>query len=164
MPALRAAGVASAFFVKSGDVAGRTSRMHCGRDSVGDVMRRIMYVENKAGGLDGEARIGWVELSRSGRTFLYRGRRLAKTKSGYKYNCFDEETGDNYWVSGPHKNGADKLYGGVVAIDEDARVEYWLRIRQRPSLVHLRHYRAGASTRTGGTTRQNDPRARAGRV
>jgi hypothetical protein len=84
----------------------------------------------------------------------------ASTKSGYKYNCVDEETGDNYWVSGPHKDGADKLYGGVVEIDEDARVEYWLRIRERPSLVHLRQYRAGVSTRTGGTTRQNDPRAR----
>jgi hypothetical protein len=27
-----------------------------------------MYVENKSAGLDGEGRIGWVELSRTGRT------------------------------------------------------------------------------------------------
>jgi hypothetical protein len=26
-------------------------------------MRRIMYVENKSEGLDGDGRIGWVELS-----------------------------------------------------------------------------------------------------
>ena len=123
-------------------------------------MRRIMYIENKSGGLDGEGRIGWVEVSRSGRSFVYRGRRLAKTKSGYKYNCIDEDNGDEYWVSGPHKDGADKLYGGVVQIDEDARVEYWTNLRKLPSLVHLTEYRAGASTRTAGTTRRNDLRRR----
>jgi hypothetical protein len=124
-------------------------------------MRRIMYVENKGGGLDGEGRIGWVELSRSGRSFLYRGRRLGKTKSGYKYNCIDEENGDRYWVSGPHKDGADKLYGGLVQIDEDARVEYWTKIRRRPSLVHLTEYRAGVSTRTQGRSRGDDLSLRA---
>ncbi|HYQ03891.1 MAG TPA: hypothetical protein VER96_34700 [Polyangiaceae bacterium] len=118
-------------------------------------MRRVMYVENKGGGLDGRGRIGWVELSRSGRSYQYRGRQLAKTKSGYKYNCIDEETGEAYWVSGPHRDGADKLYGGIVQIDEDARVEYWTEIRQLPSLVALTEYRAGASTRTSGTTRRN---------
>lgn len=119
-------------------------------------MRRIMYIENKTGGLDGDGRIGWAELSKSGRTYHYRGRHLAKTKSGYKYNCVDEETGDHYWVSGPHKDGADKLYGGIVQIDEDARVEYWTEIRQLPSQVALTEYRAGASTRTSGTTRRNE--------
>jgi hypothetical protein len=109
-----------------------------------------MYVENKSGGLDGEGRIGWVELSRTGRTYSYHGRQLLKTKSGYKYNCIDDETGEHYWVSGPHKDGADKLYGGLVQIDEDARVEYWMKIRQRPSVVALTEYRAEASTRTSG--------------
>lgn len=129
-------------------------------------MRRIMYIENKSGGrdLDGDrraaARIGWVELSRSRRTYHYRGRHLAKTKSGYKYNCIDEETGERYWVSGPHKDGADKLYGGIVQIDDDARVEYWTLIRQLPSRVAQTEYRAGASTRTSGTTRRNERRAR----
>ncbi|WP_437791567.1 1-deoxy-D-xylulose-5-phosphate synthase [Sorangium sp. So ce693] len=123
-------------------------------------MRRIMYVENKRGGLDGDGRIGWVELSRSRRTYHYRGRHLAKTGSGYKYNCIDEETREAYWVSGPRRDGADKLYGGVVHIDEDARVEYWTRIRERPDLVELTEYRAGASTRTAGTTRRNDERVR----
>jgi hypothetical protein len=102
-------------------------------------MRRIMYVENKRGGLDGDGRIGWVELSRSGRTYHYRGRHLAKTGS---------------------KDGADKLYGGIVQIDEDARVEYWTLIRAQPELVELTEYRAGASTRTAGTTRRNDERVR----
>jgi hypothetical protein len=123
-------------------------------------MRRIMYVEYKGRGLDGDGRIGWVELSRTGRTYHYQGRHLLKTKSGYKYNCIDEETGAAYWVSGPHKDGADKLYGGLVQIDEDARVEYWTKVRQRPSFVALTEYRAGASTRTSGTTRRNERRAR----
>src|SRR5260221_7503210 len=123
-------------------------------------MRRIMYVENKSGGVDGDGRIGWVDLSKSGRTFHYAGRRLAKTKSGYKYNCVDEENGDRYWVSGPRKDGADKLYGGLVQIDEDARVEYWTKIRAQPSLAERTEYRAGAATRTSQTTRRNERRGR----
>lgn len=125
-------------------------------------MRRIMYVENKCGGLDGDGRIGWVELSRSGRTFHYAGRRLGKTKSGYKYNCIDEESGDEYWVSGPRKDGADKLYGGLVRIDEDARAEYWTKIRNQPCRVELTEYRAGVSTRTSPSTRRNERRVRGG--
>ncbi len=126
-------------------------------------VRRIMYVESKGDGLDGEGRIGWVELSRSRRSFHYAGRELRKIKSGYKYNCVDAETGERFWVSGPRKDGADKLYGGVVHIDEDARVEYWRQIRACPDLVDQREYRAGASTRTGGSTRRNERRARASR-
>lgn len=120
------------------------------------LMRRIMYIENKSGGLDGDGRIGWVLLARSRRSYHYGDRHLAKTKSGYKYNCIDEATGERYWVSGPHKDGADKLYGGVVRIDEDARVAYWTTIRGLPSLVAASEYRAGASTRTSGTTRRNE--------
>jgi hypothetical protein len=118
-------------------------------------MKRIMYIENKVGGLDGPGRIGWVELSRSGQTYYYRGRSLLKVQ-GYKYNCLDVENRDVYWVSGPRADGADKLYGGVVEIDEDARVAYWTEVRKRPSLVHLRQYRAGSSTRTPGRTRRNE--------
>ncbi len=120
-------------------------------------MRRIMYVENKSGGLNGEGRIGWVEVSRSGRTYSYRGRRLHKTKGGYKYNCLDDETGEAYWISGPHKDGADKLYGGLVQIDEDARVAYWMTVREMPSCTHLTEYRAGVSTRTGHYSRPHAP-------
>jgi hypothetical protein len=92
----------------------------------------------------------------------YRGRRLLKTKSGYKFNCIDEDNGDEDWVSGPHRDGADKLYGGTVHIDEDARVEYWTVIRKQPSRVAATSYRAGASTRTSGTTCRNERRVRGG--
>jgi hypothetical protein len=121
----------------------------------GDAMRRIMYVEKKYG-TSGEGRIGWVELSRTSRSYLYRGLRLQKTKSGYKYNCFDEETSDEYWVSGPRKDGADHLYGAVVQIDADARVEYWTHIRGQPERVDETEYRAGASTRTAPQSRGGD--------
>jgi len=107
-----------------------------------DDMRRIMYVENKSGGLDGPGRIGWVETTRTNRTFIYQGKRLQKTKSGFKHNCFDVESGAEYWVSGAKKNGLDKLYGGVVHIDEDARVDYWTTIRNQPDRVHLSQYRS----------------------
>jgi hypothetical protein len=121
-------------------------------------MRRLMYIENKQGGLDGEGRIGWVEVSRSRRAYRYCGRLLQKVKSGYKYNCVDSETGEEYWVSGPRKDGADKLYGGLVQIDDDAVDEYWrtVRGRQAGSTPFAHEYRAGASTRTGG--RQRLPR------
>ncbi len=105
------------------------------------VMRRIMYVECKGQKLGGPGRIGWVEMTNSGRSFLYQGKQLLKTKSGYKYNCIEVETGDQYWVSGPKKRGGDTLYGGVVEIDEDAREEYWLRIRNLPENIHLTKYR-----------------------
>jgi hypothetical protein len=101
-----------------------------------------MYIECKNGELDGPGRIGWVEVSRSMRSFYYGGKRFQKTKSGYKYNCHEVETGVEYWISGPKRNGADKLYGGVVEIDEDARVEYWTTIRRVPGLGHLTKYRS----------------------
>ena len=101
-------------------------------------MKRIMYIECKDGGVDGSGRIGWVELSRTTRSYLCNGRRFVKTKSGYKYNCIEEETGVTYWISGPKKRGGDRLYGGVVKIDEDARVEYWTKIRCLPGSVDLK--------------------------
>ena len=115
-------------------------------------MRRIMYVEDKRHGLDGPGRIGWVELSRSGSSYTYRGRRFLKV-NGYKWNCVDEATREEMWISGPRRDGADKLYGGVVEIDDDARVEYWTVIRARPQLVACTQYRSGVGTRTSRSTR-----------
>ena len=104
-------------------------------------MRRIMYVECKGQGLAGPGKIGWVEMTKSRSSFLYQGKTLLKTKSGYKYNCIEIESGDRDWVSGPKTRGGDTLYGGIVEIDEDAREEYWLRIRKRPESVHLTNFR-----------------------
>lgn len=101
-------------------------------------MKRIMYIESKSDGLNGHGRIGWVEMSRTTRSYIYDGKRFLKTKSGYKYNCVEENTGAHYWISGPKKNGGDKLSGGVIDIDDDARIEYWTKIRGQPESVHLK--------------------------
>ena len=75
-----------------------------------------MYIESKAEGLHGPARIGRVTFNRTGRT-LY------------------TETGAEYWISGPRRDGLDRLYSKsalVVEIDADVREEYWTEIRKKP--------------------------------
>ena len=93
---------------------------------------RIMYMEDKSDGLDGAARIGRVTFSKSGRSIHYAGRTFRSLDgSGFKANYFDVETGDHFWISGPRKDGADRLYGGSkpVVIDADIEQEYWRDIR-----------------------------------
>ena len=102
---------------------------------------RIMYIEDKSGGLTGPARIGRVTFSKTGRTIYYRGRSFQSLKGlGFKANYYDVETGDHYWISGPKHDGGDALYGGSspIEIDEDVREEYWRDIRRQPEKVHDR--------------------------
>jgi hypothetical protein len=42
------------------------------------------------------------------------------------------ETGQEYLISGCHKDGRDALYNTDVEIDEDVRVEYWTEIGSNP--------------------------------
>jgi hypothetical protein len=93
---------------------------------------RMMYIENKAEGLSGPARIGRVAFSQTGKTLYYGGRQFQSLRGGYKANYFDVETGEEYWISGCKKRGGDRLYGGSVVIDEDVREEYWTTIRGMP--------------------------------
>ena len=90
--------------------------------------RRVMYVENKDGLLDGaQAFIGWVTFSKSGSTVYYRGKRLSKIKGGgTRGNFFDEANGEEYWVSGVKLRGSNTPWAEhkEVRIDEDARQEY----------------------------------------
>jgi hypothetical protein len=91
-----------------------------------------MYIEDKSGGLTGPARIGRVTFSKTGKTIYYRGRTFQSLKgAGAKANYYDVETGAYFWISGPHKDGADSLYGGThsIEIDEDVSDEYWRTIR-----------------------------------
>ncbi len=93
---------------------------------------QIMYIEDKSEGLDGPARIGRVTFSKSGRSVHYAGRTFQSLAGGgFKANYFDVETGDHFWISGPRKDGADRLYGGSkpVEIDADVEREYWRDIR-----------------------------------
>jgi len=93
---------------------------------------RIMYIEKKAGGLTGPAQIGRVTFSKTGKTLYYRGRTFQSlTGRGFKSNFYDIETNEDYWISGPRKDGADRLYGerDPVEIDADVEREYWRDIR-----------------------------------
>jgi len=88
---------------------------------------KIMYIEDKSAGLEGEARIGRVYFSKSGKTLYYRGHKFQSLKgSGFKAKYFEVETGNHYWISGPRKDQNDRLYGGNrgVEIDGDIREEY----------------------------------------
>jgi hypothetical protein len=96
---------------------------------------RIMYIENKSNGLSGPARIGRVGFSKAGKTLYYRDQTFQSLKGrGFKANYFEIETGEEYWISGPHRDGQDRLHGErvPVEIDDDVRVEYWTKIRGLP--------------------------------
>jgi hypothetical protein len=90
-----------------------------------------MYIECKAGSLMGPARIGRVTFSKSGSSLTYGGRTFHR-QNGFKANYFDAETGEDYWISGPRKDGDDRLYpesAQPVEIDDDVAAEYWSKIR-----------------------------------
>jgi hypothetical protein len=103
---------------------------------------RIMYIESKAEGLNGPARIGRVTFNRTGATLYYRGQSFQSLKGrGFKANYRETETGDEYWISGPRRDGMDRLYGNsalAVEIDDDVREEYWTAIRKKPELTSRR--------------------------
>ncbi len=90
--------------------------------------RKVMYVENKDGAIDGaDARIGWVTFSKSGLSVYYKGKTLSRLKGGgVRGNHFDEETGDEYWVSGIKKRGSNAHWAEAtrIQVDSDASEEY----------------------------------------
>ena len=94
---------------------------------------RIMYIEDKSVGLNGQARIGRVTFSKSGQSIHYQGRTFQRLGGdGFKANYFDAETGDHFWISGPRKDGRDRLYPSStkpVEIDANVHDEYWKDIR-----------------------------------
>ena len=65
-----------------------------------------MYIESKATGLTGEARIGRVSFSKTGRTLYYRGRAFQSLRgSGFKANYYDVATGGNVNPIWPRRDG-----------------------------------------------------------
>lgn len=94
-----------------------------------------MYIENKSAGdgVTGPARIGCVRFSKPRRSLYYDDRLFQPLGGqGFKANFFEAQSGDEYWISGCKKNGGDRLYGGVIEIDDDVREEYWIEIRNAP--------------------------------
>jgi hypothetical protein len=96
-----------------------------------------MYIEYKGNEVTGPARIGRVSFSKTGRTLYYGGKSFRSLR-GIKANYYDIESGEEYWISGPHKDGSDRLYGEAapVEIDDDVREEYWTEIRGQPTRVN----------------------------
>lgn len=97
---------------------------------------RVMYIERKSGhNDDGLARIGRVTFSQTGRTIYYNGKSFQACKGlGIGANYFDIDTGDEYWISGPKKNGQDRHWAGsgAVEIDDDVIEDYWQTVRGSP--------------------------------
>jgi hypothetical protein len=99
---------------------------------------RIMYIENKSASLNGPARIGRVTFSKTGKSVSYGGRTFQSLRgTGFKANYFDVETAEHFWISGPRRDGEDRLYASSLAIeiDSDVAEEYWRDIRGRTSHV-----------------------------
>ena len=89
--------------------------------------RRLMYVENKSGLIDGfQARIGWVTFSKTGNTVYYRGLVLNRLRGGVSGNFADAVSGSEFWVSGVKKRGSNVHWATSIQvhIDEDAQQEY----------------------------------------
>ena len=96
---------------------------------------RIMYIERKAGDVTGTARIGRVNFSKTGRTMYYDEKEFVKVKDGFKHNCIELSTNEEYWISGCKKDGKDALYAAKpTPIDQDIRGEYWTSIRNKSGL------------------------------
>ncbi len=94
---------------------------------------RIMYIENKSASLNGPARIGRVTFSKTGKSISYQGRTFQSLKGrAFKANYFDVASGEEFWISGPRKDGDDRLYSQStqpVEIDDDVAEEYWRDVR-----------------------------------
>ena len=94
---------------------------------------RIMYIEYKGDGIVGNARIGRVTFSKTGKSISFDGKTFQSLNGqGFKSNYYDVETGEEYWISGCKKDGTDALYANKVEIDEDVWDEYWTEIRNMP--------------------------------
>ena len=91
-----------------------------------------MYIENKDGLIDGvPARIGWVDFSNSGKSIYYRGRTLLSISGGGKRgNFIDEDSREEYWISGVKSSGSNVHPSNSVKVEIDANaVEEYRRIR-----------------------------------
>jgi hypothetical protein len=105
-------------------------------------MKRVMWIEDKNGGLAGPARIGWVEVKNRGKKLVYRDQVFLSLRGkGFKTNFCDRDTKREYWISGCHKDGRDALYGTTAEVDEDALEEYWVNIRGMPEKIGVRKFR-----------------------
>ena len=80
---------------------------------------RVMFIEQKTDGKaslqdQGPAVIAEVTFSKTGRTIYYGGRRFERIKGGGlcgNYRCIED--GNEYWISGVKKSGANRHWAGA---------------------------------------------------
>lgn|SRR5690606_231038 len=95
---------------------------------------QLTYIELKSGYSDnGPAWIGIVEFSKTGHTVYFDNKALKRLKvPSSNANHYDIETGEEYWVSGVKKNGADRHWAGhgKIMIDKNALDQYLKQTNQ----------------------------------
>lgn len=88
---------------------------------------RVMFVQLKTGhNTDkGHAWISVVSFNRSWKTARWHGKTLHRWTGMFDANFYDMETEEEYWISGPHRDGRDTRYSSIKpTIDDDARDAY----------------------------------------
>jgi len=78
-----------------------------------------------------------VSFSKTGRTLYYK-ELIFQRQEGFKSNFREIGSGEDYWISGCRKDGADRLDGErlPIHIDDEVREEYWLKIRGEPENIN----------------------------
>jgi hypothetical protein len=96
---------------------------------------RVMFLQLKTGfNTDkGPAWISSVRFTRSWRTAYWRGRTLRRFPGLFDANFYDVETGEEFWLSGPHRDRSDVRYSGIrPEVDQDVREVYEAFLRGSP--------------------------------
>ena len=88
----------------------------------------LRYIEQKTGYHDdGPAWIGYVLPSKTGRT-VYFNDRAFRAENGGDANCFDVETGEQFWITGVKRTGSNRHWAArarvPVQIDRRAVEEF----------------------------------------
>lgn len=86
----------------------------------------IIYVELKSGFSDnGPAWIGKGFYTSTRKTVYFNGQ-LFKRGKGIAGNHFNQQNGDEYWISGVKKDGTDRHWagGGKITLDQQSVDEY----------------------------------------
>lgn len=111
-----------------------------------------MYVESKAIGLEGEARIGRVYFSKTGKTLYYRGLQFRSLKGrGFKANYRELTSRDEYWIRG---RVAIAMIGSTVEVEElKLTTTFALSINRTcvASNIRFERSRVVSSVREGGS-------------
>jgi hypothetical protein len=96
---------------------------------------RVMFVQLKTGyDIDkGPAWISLVSFNRTWKTARWHGKTLHRWTGMFDANFYDVETEEEYWISGPHRDGQDTRYSSVKpTIDHDARDAYEAFLKGAP--------------------------------